>query len=249
MKRLQHHIAPPISFILTVQLAFCTVGCAGSDIDGSSTSSALAAKAASGFDGETLYRGLIFRSGPVAALIPEMWSLLGEQPRPKSEESIQTLRSSAETMLEAGNKDAAAALNKIADSAEQGLIPVGEPTAPTGEETIQATIEAINATDKTFFARFGASVQSGDAVQIDNAMTEASKLTMQVLSNRINSGAQELSVDVWYYWDIAVAIEVAAVAVIAVVIVFPAIARDDGLVHDQVVATIAKNLYVKQAAQ
>lgn len=49
MKRLPRHIAPPLSFILTIQLGFGTLGCAGADIEDTNGSARLMATAASGF--------------------------------------------------------------------------------------------------------------------------------------------------------------------------------------------------------
>lgn len=196
------------------------------------------------FDGETLYRGLIFRRGPAAEQVPELWRLLESAPRPPKEDSMERLRTSAAAILEAGDEQAAEALNKIADAAEEGRIPPRPPTQPVSDATVDATIAAIKTADSNFFGRFATNVQSGDPVRVQRAMTEASGLSMQILSDRVISGEQSLAVDVWYYWDIVVAVEIAAVLILALVAVFPVAATDNNLLRDDVVEIVTERFYV-----
>lgn len=230
MKRSRLYITLLLVFIFTFQSVSCTRG---------------KAPVNTAFDGETLYRGLIFRSGPVARRVPELWSLLGSVPRPPSDKSVETLRNSA-NRLASRDKEASAALNKIADAVSAGAIPPGSPTELTSDATIDATIAAIRASDSTFFARFADHVQSGDPLKVERGMVEASELTMQVLRERINSDDQWRA-PVWYYWDIAVAIEVAAVVLIVLLAVFPLVTADNDLVHDDVVKIITERFYVQRS--
>jgi len=204
------------------------------------------------FDGETLYRGLIFRRGPVARRVPELWSLLGLLPLPTSDDSVDALRKGADRRLEVGDVEASEALNKIADAISSGTIPSGS-TELTSETTIDATvaatIAAISTMDSTFFARFKDDVQSGDPVKVERAMEGASRITMQVLSSRINSGDQQLDIGVWYYWDIAVAIEVVAVVFITLLAVIPLVHVNNDLVHDEVIRIITERFYVQVATR
>jgi SdpC family antimicrobial peptide len=194
------------------------------------------------YDGETLYRGLFFRNGPAAHQASDLWKLLGQQPVPPSDKAVETLRQSADRQQEAGDPAAAAAFRKIADSVSRGTLPLRSPTGPASPATIDATIAAIRVADSTFFSRFAQGIQSGDPVKVDRAMTEAGKLSLQVLSDHINSNPAA-ALDVWYEFDIAVAIEVAAVVLIALLAVFPFERVQNDLVHDDAVKIITERFY------
>ncbi len=194
------------------------------------------------YDGITLFKGLLFRTGPVAAQIPELWKLLGEQNVPTKKASINQATKAAHAFASLGKTEAATAMSKIA--AENAQIPASSPTEVMPDALVDNIVASIEAADPTFFDRFATEMQSGDVVRADASLLEAGSLAADALATFVNGTSPDSLSGVWWYWDVAVAIEVAAVLIVALVAVIPLIKNADGtLLHDQVVMMMADRFY------
>ncbi|MGZ3459647.1 MAG: hypothetical protein ACXU86_14225 [Archangium sp.] len=150
------------------------------------------------YDGQTLFRGIYFGRGPVAALLPELWnsetlaqghwrvqlmtqeelassletavSVLRQQGLPK--ETLQRLGGMSRHIRENGNPLAQAQMKREASE---------EMTRAFQEEFIRR----IDRMDPSFFARFANDVQSGNQLQVYDGFREGATklLTVAMASN------------------------------------------------------------------
>jgi SdpC family antimicrobial peptide len=221
------------------------VGCAPEETPSKATEHVVAAGetlSTTYYDGITLFKGLLFRTGPVAAKIPELWTLLGQQNVPTRKESINQATKAAHTFTSLGKTEAATAMSKIA--AKNAQIPASSPTEAMPDALVDNIVASIDAADPTFFDRFATEMQSGDVVRADAILLEAGSLAADALANFVNGTSADSLSGVWWYWDVAVAIEVAAVLIVALVAVIPLIKSPDGtLLHDEVVMMITDSFY------
>jgi SdpC family antimicrobial peptide len=147
----------------------------------------MARQASTGFDGETVFRGIFFGTGPVAGMLPELWGTSFATHRSNMAsvklDSARLARRSEEEMKQIGvSEKAAARLTALIEQAATGA--GNEGAAPSTDWSSQlqtAFMDSIREAEPSFFSRFGADLQSGDVVRVDGAMREGARLLLEHL--------------------------------------------------------------------
>jgi len=153
------------------------------------------------FDGETVFKGTFFGMGPVAELIPEIWTgrdlnfikaqLSSPDSAAKAQKAAAAVEEVARELRAHGYEDATAAkarkiaedvltlaqspdeLARLLDKAAAD-IRHGSVSAATAV-AVNRTMDQIKARDPQFFERFGTDVQSGNHLRISRALEKAGK--------------------------------------------------------------------------
>lgn len=125
--------------------------------------------------GEDLYSGLFFGLGPAAELLPEVHQIsLGESPQ-ATDELLVALREAEAQLMEKGDVDQAS-LREAIEKIEGGRVQTDVDRQSILADLMIAQIESI---EPGFFSRFASQLQSGDPVQVDQAMGRAAALTAE----------------------------------------------------------------------
>jgi hypothetical protein len=153
------------------------------------------------FDGETVFKGAFFGMGPVAELIPEIWTnrdlnfikaqLSSPGAAAKAQEAAAAVEEVARELRAHGYGDATAQkARKIADdvltlaqSPDELAKLLDRAAADVRHGSVSAaaavavnrTMDQIKARDSQFFERFGTEVQSGNHLRISRALQMAGK--------------------------------------------------------------------------
>ncbi|MDB4951460.1 MAG: hypothetical protein JWM27_4109 [Gemmatimonadetes bacterium] len=186
--------------VLTVTTVAVLGGAAS--VAGFAPNRAVRAEARAAYDGETVFRGVFFGEGPVAARLPEMWK----------ERRLGTY---------------------------SGAVGAAHATAAVEDEIVAE----MRLRDPAFFDRFGAALQSGRHVAVDQAMREAADMVaksraVQEVDPATGSGTC-IVVAVYKY----VVVVSSAIVVKSVAIVLDASATDPSeLRRDQIVHLLATRL-------
>ena len=243
-----------ISAIVLAAYTSTLPGCVvadGSDVassdDSQSASAALAPLPAPGkWDGQTLFAGLIFGTGPAAtAIYPELVRT-GTMPGVTKEQIVSSLKTASSSFAAKGFTEAASTMSEVATtvSATNTASYAETKVRPTAEQVASAqtaAIAAIAAIDSTFFTRFATAMQSGNLASVAKAMDEAA--SMAAVSSKKATGQINPAGGWWKYLDVAVAVEIVAVAVAVVFAFFgKAGGSDGGLQNDQFVLSVAGRL-------
>jgi SdpC family antimicrobial peptide len=166
--------------------------------------------------GEDLFKGCFFGVGPGAAFFPEVW----ENPQVKAR----------------------------MESATRGV---------PRQEVAAFAVAHIREKDAGFFDRFGRDLQSGDHVLVARALEESKKhlveggkayrssrsSTSNVAGTGVggdDGGGSDPNIGVWFYYDVAVALDIAVAVAIVAFAVVGAEADQSALQHDTWVNGIAQ---------
>ena len=240
-------LVPLFSALLAAPLA---LGCSGTDgaadpaplEEVGATSDALSA---SYYDGEALYRGLFFRSGAVAKALPELWTLIGQQPVPSKDVALERLRAAATALEAAGKPSLARATKTLAEV--NAKLPTTSLQMNTPPELADVLISSIKAANPTFFARFAKEVQSGSVLRVEKIMLEASQLSADAVATFVNGSPGALSAQHTPYWYTSAPFLLWNVGVYYysfVVLVNPMLKTSEGtLLHNQLIKLLADRLY------
>lgn len=241
--------------VLLPAMILSQVGCSGAapgSDDGQSASDTSSTTATTRYDGQALFRGIFFGSGEVGQKFPEVWGSVRQGPTDitMSQEQIETaLSGQIDRLTSTGNAQAVAQLSAIRDQVRSGTL--GTQTTNSidfssmaSDAKIGTLLDAISASDPTFFDTFAADIQSGDHVRIDAALDRSATKLLSLSGGVDNGGASKITGECAF---IAVVVAIEAVAAIAIWVATKQapkqqVANADDLGHDQFVDAIAHRL-------
>ncbi|HEY8088866.1 MAG TPA: hypothetical protein VIF09_13495 [Polyangiaceae bacterium] len=192
-----HHRPAAIGLALGL-LALPTLGC-GANVDrggGGADPRGVDAPAAAphaSFTGQEIFRGTMFGTGPVAALLPEIWK------HPQVTQAVERARGldyrpTELTQLDKQLDDAAASEPDISPATMTKFRTLMDRAAhEPADRRVRATahvqarmqrlmVAAIEKEDPSFFTRFGVQMQSGNQVRIDAAIHDATRHLVEVIT-------------------------------------------------------------------
>lgn len=211
---------------VTTALAVGAIACSGGagDPNGGTASTqpsagADVASATVRYDGETAFRGVYLGTGPVAQKLPELRDpgLAAEAQKLTKEQLATHLQGAAERMrVETKTQAAAQDVDHLAGklrtgevTPEQLLEARRDFTATFGDQIVSR----IRAVDASFFARFGADLQSGDRLLIQRTLEDGAKLFLDAasvegaLSGRVSQERRCVAILVAVVWVAVLASE------------------------------------------
>lgn len=182
------------------------------------------------FTGQDVFRGIFFGAGPVATILPEIWgNPPADPPGPLHPATAGEEMIAAASDLEAAGREADAQIARRVGElliANSGSLD-STPRLHGDDQAREAMLLAVNLADSTFFARFGAAMQSGDHLAVADAISEGATKLLDArdavyagLPLGVPGAPMDLvAIDCWIYGYIAVAVAVVAVLVLVVGIV------------------------------
>jgi SdpC family antimicrobial peptide len=216
------------------------------------------------YDGETLFRGIFFGTGPVAKAMPELWGtggklhpLLAERSKDPAAKVLARVQAGSTWLRKNGGVSQADELDKVLKQLKdtQGHWPVTTATAAHKD----SLVSFIKQRDPTFFPRFATESQSGNAARLDATLLEGGKLVIDSLPKSgtiirpvTGAGSEDLNVNVNVNLNVDVNVNVAVdvnavlevnVAVVAVFAVIAAV-----VVAVAVVPEVGSTAALEQAA-
>ena len=223
MRSLYTTVSAVVLAAYTSTLTGCVVADGTEESNGEQTqaeSEALAAVPAPGkWDGPTLFTGLIFGTGPAAAAIYPELVRTGPMAGVTKDQLVSSLKSASSSFAAKGYSAAASTMSEAAASVTATAAPsyAASELRPTAEQITAAqdyAIATINTLDATFFTRFGTAMQSRNVAAVSNAMDEAASMAAISSKNKPATGKVNPVGGYWKYLDVAVAVEIVAVAVV-----------------------------------
>lgn len=211
-----------VTAALVAQMTGLTAGCASDLEPGEDPTSALRLGR---YDGKTFFNGVLFGIGPIAAMLPEMWS-------------PEAIRAGLKELASLSPEEIAARVNderaqeSLASSSDVSKIAVPPPPLAIA----QLITDQISNADPKFFPRFAIEITSGDHLRVDQALKNAmARITTAIDGSQLRADSSNGLFWLIYHF-------IAVVLPIVIVLDAPMEARSFGLKHDINVNIIVSRL-------